>query len=151
MINQLKADPKRIPEPYRDGMMRMLKKSFDSLEIDVGSRFKALWVTNALDGSEDYLVSERIITLVGNKMKTFRNDLMKKKSPKSLKDLMKLITPPKGIRKKNLNTVDSRLFEPALVRTSRLFEPFFIFRGYTLTSSTKNPLVIRTFSCLNFR
>ena len=36
-------------------------------------------------------------------MKTFRNDLMKKKSPKSLKDLMKLITPPKGIRRKNLN------------------------------------------------
>ena len=48
-------------------------------------------------------VSERIIALVGNKMKTFRNDLMKKKSLKSLKDLMKLITPPKGIRRKNLN------------------------------------------------
>ena len=45
-------------------------------------------------------VSERIIALVGNKMKTFRNDLMEKKS---LKDLMKLITPPKGIRRKNLN------------------------------------------------
>ena len=36
-------------------------------------------------------------------MKTFRNDLMKKKSLKSLKGLMKLITPPKGIRRKNLN------------------------------------------------
>ena len=36
-------------------------------------------------------------------MKTFRNDLMEKKSLKSLKDLMKLITPPKGIRRKNLN------------------------------------------------
>ena len=48
-------------------------------------------------------VSERIIALVGNEMKTFRNDLMKKKSLKSLKDLMKLITPPKGIRRKNLN------------------------------------------------
>ena len=84
-------------------MMRMLKKSFGSLEIDVSSRFKALWVTNALDGSEDYLVSERVIALVGNKMKTFLNDLMKKKSAKSLKDLMKLMTPPKGIRRKNLN------------------------------------------------
>ena len=31
----------------------MLKKNFDSLEIDVASRFKALRVTNALDGSED--------------------------------------------------------------------------------------------------
>ena len=49
------------------------------------------------------------------------------------------------------NTADSRLFEPALVRTSRLFEPFFIPRGYTLTSSTKNSSVIRNFSCSNFR
>ena len=54
MIDQLKADPKRIPQPSRDDMMQMLKKSFDSLEIDVASRFKALWVTNALDGSEDF-------------------------------------------------------------------------------------------------
>ena len=45
----------------------------------------------------------------------------------------------------------SRLFQPALVRTSRLFEPFFIPRGYSLTSSTKNPSVIRTFRCSNFR
>ena len=103
MIDQLKADPKRIPQPSRYHMMQMLKKSFHSLEIDVASRLKALWVTNVLDGSEDYLVSERIIALIGNKMKTFRNDLMKKKSPKSLKDLMKLITPPKRIRRKNLN------------------------------------------------
>ena len=48
-------------------------------------------------------------------------------------------------------TADSRLFEPALGRTFRLFEPFFIPRGYSLTSSTKNSSVIRTFSCSNFR
>ena len=40
------------------------------------------------------------------------------------------------------NTADSRLFEPALVRTSGLLEPFFIPRGYSLTSSTENPSVI---------
>ena len=106
MIDQLKADPKRIPQSSKDDMMRMLKKSFGSLEIDVASRFKALWVKNASDGSEDYLLSERISALVGSKMKTFCNDLMKKKSPESLKDLMKLITPPKGIRRKNLNNGD---------------------------------------------
>ena len=42
MIDQLKADPKRIPQPSRKDMVQMLKKSFDSLEIDVASRFKAL-------------------------------------------------------------------------------------------------------------
>ena len=36
-------------------------------------------------------------------MKTFRNYVMKNKSPKGLKDLMKLITPPTRIRRKNLN------------------------------------------------
>ena len=49
------------------------------------------------------------------------------------------------------NTADFRLFEPALVRTSCLLEPFFNPRGYSLTSSNKNPSVIRTFSCSNFR
>ena len=36
-------------------------------------------------------------------MKTFRNYVMKNESPKGLKDLMKLITPPTRIRRKNLN------------------------------------------------
>ena len=103
MIDQLKAYPERIPQLSRDDMAQMLKKNLDCLEIDAASRFKVLGVTNALDGSEGYLVSEIIIALVGNKMKTFRNDSMKNKSPKSLKDLMKLIMPLKGIRRKNLN------------------------------------------------
>ena len=103
MIDQLKAYPERIPQLSRDDMAQMLKKNLDCLEIDAASRFKVLGVTNALDGSEGYLVSEIIIALVGNKMKTFHNDSMKNKSPKSLKDLMKLIMPLKGIRRKNLN------------------------------------------------
>ena len=98
MMQQLKANPKKIPQPSRDDMMRILVESFKSLEINVESCFEALWVTNALDGTEDYLVSERVMLLVGNKMKVFRNDLMKKKSPKNLKELLKLITPPKGVK-----------------------------------------------------
>ena len=58
MIDQLKANPKKIPQPSRDDMMRMLSESFEAVEIDVVTHFKSLWVTNALDGSEDYLVSE---------------------------------------------------------------------------------------------
>ena len=98
MMQQLKPNPKKIPQPSRDDMMRILVESFKSLEINVESCFEALWVTNALDGTEDYLVSERVMLLVGNKMKVFRNDLMKKKSPKNLKELLKLITPPKGVK-----------------------------------------------------
>ena len=95
MIDQLKADPKKIPQPSRDDMMRMLVESFNSLEIDVAGRFKSLWVTNALDGSEDYLASERVVSLVGQKLKTFCDQLNKKESPKSSRELLKLITPQK--------------------------------------------------------
>ena len=97
ITDQLKANPKKIPRPSRVDMMRMLSESF---EIDVVTHFKSLWVTNALDGSEDYLVSERIIMLVGEKLKVFCKKLNKAESPKNLKDLLKLITPPKGVKRK---------------------------------------------------
>ena len=87
-----------------DDNLRMLVQSFDSIEIDVVRRFKSLWVTNALDGSEDYLVSERVMLLVGDQMKKFRQNLNSNKGPKSLQDLLKLITPPKGVKRRSQNT-----------------------------------------------
>ena len=41
LMQQLKADPKKIPQPSRDDMMRILVESFKSLEIDAESRFKS--------------------------------------------------------------------------------------------------------------
>ena len=72
MIEQLRLDPKKIPQPSRDHIIQMLLESCNSLEIDVTSRFKARWVTNALDGSKDYLVSERVFALVGESFKHFK-------------------------------------------------------------------------------
>ena len=46
-----------------DEIMRMPTESFKFLEIDVVNGFKALWVTNALDGCEDYLVSKMLMSL----------------------------------------------------------------------------------------
>ena len=80
-------------------MMRMLVESNDSIDVDIPARYKALWVTNKLDGSEDHLVSERITTLVGQKLMLFRENLMKEPSPTNLKDVLKLITPPKRCEK----------------------------------------------------
>ena len=73
-------------------------------------------MTNALDGSEDYLVSERIMMLVGEKLKVFRKQLNKAESPKNLKDLLKLITPSKGVKSKGEKSVvpvdeDEELFD----------------------------------------
>ena len=105
MIDQLKANPKKIPQPSRDDMMRILSESFEAVEIDVVTHFKSLWVTNALDGSKDYLVSERIMMLIGEKLKVFRKQLNKSENPKNFKDLLKLITPPKGVKLKGEKTV----------------------------------------------
>ena len=72
------------------------------VEIDSNKAFKNLFVTNAFDESEDYLVSERLFKLIGPQMKKFRQELMKEKSTKDLNVLLKSITPPKGIKRKNV-------------------------------------------------
>ena len=96
MIDQLERDSTRIPQPTRGDMMRMLDESFKDLNIDYNARFKSLWVTNALDGSEDNLVSKRIHGLVGEKMTSFRNELMKTQRPKTLKKSFETDNPTEG-------------------------------------------------------
>ena len=72
------------------------------VKIDAKRSFKRLFVTNAFDGSEDYLVSDKLFKLIGPQMIQFREELMKEKSTKDLEVLLKSITPPKGIRRKNV-------------------------------------------------
>ena len=67
----------------------------------MAGRFKVLWVTNNLDGSEDFLVSQKLMNLVGPEMIKYRNELMAKEAPLNLNQLMKEITPPKGVRRKS--------------------------------------------------
>ena len=57
-----------------------------------------MWLTNKLDGSEDYLVSGRIMDLVGEKMKKFSKDLMVKPASKSFEAMLKKITSPKEVK-----------------------------------------------------
>ena len=89
MHQQLRHDRNKIPSPSRDEMMSMLCEAWDGLEINFAHRYKALWVTNALDGSEDQLVSDRLYQLVGSDLLKFREELMKSSSPQNLKALMK--------------------------------------------------------------
>ena len=106
MLQMLRSDPHKIPAPSKNDMMRMLCESMDIVldgdndekGVDFQAAFKSLWLTNKLDGSEDYLVSERIMNLVGEEMKKFRNELMVKPAPKSFEAMLKKITPPKGVK-----------------------------------------------------
>ena len=102
MLEQLRKDPKKIPRPNCEDMMMMLTDAMETVEIDVDARMKNLWITNALDGSEDYLVSEKLHAVVGQSVVKQRDALMKVPSPKSLKELLKKITPPKGVRRKDI-------------------------------------------------
>ena len=56
MLEELNNDRNKIPSPPRDEMMRMLLKAWELLDVDTERGFKSLFVTNALDRSEDYLV-----------------------------------------------------------------------------------------------
>ena len=101
-LRKLESNPDKIPSPDRDEMMNMAVTSFSQVKIDCKKAFNSLFVTNALDGSEDHLVSDKIMSLVGNEIKEFRKNMMKEKAPKDFNELLKSITPPKGIRRKNV-------------------------------------------------
>ena len=71
MINQLQSDPKKIAQPSQDDMMQVLVESLQNISADIPAHYKALWLKSTLDGSEDYLVSDKIMTLVGDDLKKF--------------------------------------------------------------------------------
>ena len=52
----------KIPSPSRDEMMEMCVRAVEKAKekVDTKMAFKRLFVTNALDGSEDHLVSDKV-------------------------------------------------------------------------------------------
>ena len=100
MLEQLEKDPIKIPSPSRSEMMSMLLQAWETLEIDTKREFKSLFVTNALDGSEDYLVSDKLFALIGDEMVDFWKELMSQNSVKTLKEVIRNLIPPKGVKRK---------------------------------------------------
>ena len=66
MLNLLSRNPNKVPSPSREDMVTMINKAWKDIEIDYAMIFKSLFITNKLDGSEDYMVSDKIITLIGH-------------------------------------------------------------------------------------
>ena len=100
MLAQLAANPKKIPAPSRDDMMAMLVESWTSLKIDTQLALKNNFLTNNFDGSEDYLVSDKLFNLVGEDLLKFRKSMLQQPPPASVKDLIQTITPPRGVKMK---------------------------------------------------
>ena len=51
-------------------------QAWETLEIDTKKEFKSLFVGNALDRSQDYFVSDKLFTLIGDEMIDFWKELM---------------------------------------------------------------------------
>ena len=102
MMEKLQADKKKVPSPTREEMINMTVKASRKADISFTEVFKELFVTNKLDGSEDYLVSDKQFALIGNEMKEFRKKLMESPPPGKIQKVIKSINPPKGIRRKNV-------------------------------------------------
>jgi hypothetical protein len=100
MLEQLTEKPNAVPSPSRDDMMRMIAESWDALEIDPAEALKNNFLTNSFDGSEDYMVSDKLFELIGTEMLAFRAQMLQNRVPATLKDLLKTITPPKGVKRK---------------------------------------------------
>ena len=78
MLEKLKDNPQKVPAPDRIEMMTFLTDAMQDVRINESSAFKSVWVTNALDGSEDYSVSDKIFSLLGEGMRSFRAEMLKK-------------------------------------------------------------------------
>ena len=50
----------------------MTVKAAKKIDVNFSEVFKQLFVTNDLNGSEDYLVSDKLFDLIGEEMKDFR-------------------------------------------------------------------------------
>ena len=70
-------------------MMSLLVTSEKAITLDTNASIKSVWFSNSLDGSEDYLVSNKLFGLVGDSMKQFRNEMMAKPPPKTVKEVIR--------------------------------------------------------------
>ena len=102
VMENLQADKKKVPSPTRKEMVNMAVKVSRKVDVSFTEVFKELFVNNKLDGSEDYLVSDKLFALIGNEMKEFRKKLMESPPPDKIQKVSKSIIAPKGIRRKNV-------------------------------------------------
>ena len=102
MMEKLQTDKKNVPLSAREEMINMAVKASRKVDVSFTEVFKELFVTNKLDGSEDYLVSDKLFALVGNEMKEFRKKLMESPPRDKIQKVINSIIPPKGIRRKNV-------------------------------------------------
>lgn len=81
-------------------LMCMLLKTWKMFNLNTVKEFKRLFVPKALDESKDYLVFDKLYALIGTDIVSFREKLMKKKTCRTLKEVIRKLIPPKDARRK---------------------------------------------------
>ena len=111
MLETLTKDPQKVLSPDRSELMSLLVESEKAIALDTNAAFKSVSVTNSLDESEDYLVSDKIFGLVGDSLRQFRIEMTAKPTPKeTVKEVIRSLIPPKGIER-GKNIEGSELFD----------------------------------------
>ena len=64
MLEKLKINPKQIPSLDRQEMIDMTLETMAELgtagSLDMSKAFKSLFITNKMDGSEDFLINDKL-------------------------------------------------------------------------------------------
>ena len=105
MLEKLQVERNKVPRPTREEMVNMTVKAAKKIDVNFSEVFKQLFVTNDLNGSEDYLVSDKLFDLIGEEMKDFPKTLLDSNTPNTIQELIRPIIPPKGMRRKNIEGV----------------------------------------------
>ena len=81
-------------------MMKIFYNAWEKTcsDIDNEQTFKSNMMTLAFDGSEDNLVSKKLMDLVGEEILIFREQLLKSTAPATIKELRSKKTKPEGVR-----------------------------------------------------
>ena len=103
MLKKLEVDKNKVPAPNREEMINMLLADWKETDVDFTAVFKKLFVTNKFDGSEDFLVSDKLFSLIGDDILEFRRQLLNPEVPINLQAVIKKLIPPKGIRRDNID------------------------------------------------
>ena len=98
-FKMLKMDKNKVPSPKREHMVKMLLSAWRDVPNNFADIFKKLFVTNALDGSEDHLVSDKLFVLIGSDIQKFRKELIESPVPANLLTVIKKLIPLKGMRR----------------------------------------------------
>ena len=99
-------NPNKVPSPSRNEMMRMLNSTWNKLDINNVQAFKKLFVTNSLDGSQDYLVSDKLFSLIGESMRKITQRTCENQGSRNTQISCAIIDTSKGHTQKNFEGME---------------------------------------------